>query len=774
MSRPMEQQLRTSRCFQAGMEADLEDCAQARWLAKPVLDTLPLPLDADTVRLSGPGVMSFDGEHTVSGRASVKLEVPTRNYRSRPGNRAFSVTTMLRRLEDADLRAYNRISLWIRADSPAIANNFMELSLHNRGEHIMPLPGRFEGTHTLEIPHGEWTHIVWELPHVYRDHVTGISLTLHAHGTPVPAPQGVTIYVDDLRMERVEADHMKGFALRSGAIAYCHSGYRPGLVKQAFARTDADRFQLRDSRGETVLEGPCTPARGGLRRMDFTAIRREGWYTLTVGGLQTRPFLIGDEAYINAAWKTLNFFFSERCGFDVPGIHTECHLDIMSVHPDGRRRPVCGGWHDAGDLTQSAINTAESVFAMLELAIHEKQAHPELSGRALAEARWGLNWLMRTRWGDGYRHNGTVIGFWSDNVIGTADDINAAAGNRPFDNFLIAGVCAKAAALFRDSDPRFADWCARCAREDFAFALASMNQSQEGASAGARYDQLQMNAQAAVSAMELYEAFGDREYLDRGAAFARILMACQETEADPTFAVPLRGYFYESEDHRRIQTYYHKSYEHLPVKALAMLCRLAPQHPDAARWRACLTLYREYVALTYDMAPYGVLPNGIYEVDNTDLSTVTHEGDRAAGAPSLEEYNAQVRNGIPLNDRFYLRIFPVAYQFRGFHATLMGRAIAAMELANLFHDPEMRSIAVRQMEWILGCNPFAVSSMYGEGHDYHPLYAPMSPQLVGAVPVGFETFENEDEPFYPMQNNATYKEIWVHTTCRMMWLIAML
>ena len=147
---------------------------------------------------------------------------------------------------------------------------------------------------------------------------------------------------------------------------------------------------------------------------------------------------------------------------------------------------------------------------------------------------------------------------------------------------------------------------------------------------------------------------------------------------------------------------------------------------------------------------------------------------RTPGAPSLEEYNAQVRNGIRLNDRFYLRVFPVAYQFRGFHATLMGRALAAMELARALNDREIKQVAVRQMEWILGCNPFAVSSMYGEGHDYHPLYAPMSPQLVGAVPVWFETFENEDQPFYPMQNNATYKEVWVHTTCRMMWLIAML
>jgi len=43
---------------------------------------------------------------------------------------------------------------------------------------------------------------------------------------------------------------------------------------------------------------------------------------------------------------------------------------------------------------------------------------------------------------------------------------------------------------------------------------------------------------------------------------------------------------------------------------------------------------------------------------------------------------------------------------------------------------------------------------------------------VGAVPVGIETFENDDEPYMPMQNNCTYKEIWTHTTARVMWLIA--
>lgn len=770
----MKRQLENSRCFRQGMEKDLEECAEARWLAKPVLDFRALPLDSDNVRLQGPGVMSFEKKHTISGKGSIRLDVPTDGCRRHPSNRAFSVTTMMRLLPGENLERFNRISLWIYVDSPAIANNFMELSIHNQGKHIMPLPGRFEGTHTLGIPHGEWQHIVWEFPYVYRDFVTGISLAIHAHRTPVPAPQGITVYVDNMCLEQVEADHYKGFDLRAGAIAYCHSGYRPEAVKQAYAQSGSGMFYLRNSSGEVTFQGNCVPQANGLRQMDFSPVKAEGWYTLEVDGKKSRPFRIGRDAYIPAAWKTLNFFFSERCGFDVPGIHTECHMDVMSVHPDGRRLPVCGGWHDAGDLTQAAINTAESVFAMLELAIAEREAQPELSQRAKEEARWGLNWLMRTRWGDGYRHKGTVIGFWSDNIQGTLDDINADSGNRPFDNFMIAGVCAKAIALFRDDDPRFADWCARCAKEDFSFALAAMHQSQDNESAGARYTQLQMNAQAAISAMELYEAFGETEYLSRGVSFARILMACQASAVDPSFSIPLRGYFYENETHERIQTYYHRSYEHAPIKAFAMLYRLAPEHEDAARWKNSLELYREYVALTSRTVPYGLLPNGIYELDNTDFSTITHEGARAAGAPSLEEYNAQVRNGIRLNDRFYLRVFPVAYQFRGFHATLMGRALAAMELARALNDREIKQVAVRQMEWILGCNPFAVSSMYGEGHDYHPLYAPMSPQLVGAVPVGFETFENEDQPFYPMQNNATYKEVWVHTTCRMMWLIAML
>jgi len=104
----------------------------------------------------------------------------------------------------------------------------------------------------------------------------------------------------------------------------------------------------------------------------------------------------------------------------------------------------------------------------------------------------------------------------------------------------------------------------------------------------------------------------------------------------------------------------------------------------------------------------------------------------------------------------------------------MGKAKAALLLSKLFDDQELYSIGTRQLEYIVGYNPFAMSTIYGDGYDYPPLYGAYAGDVVGAVPVGIETFENEDEPYMPMQVNATYKEIWTHTTASVIWLLARL
>ena len=767
------EQLEKSKYLKIPMEADNKYCAETRWLEKTVTKTRKLPLASDfnSLRLEGPGKLSVDDKISVSGEGSVKLDMPVTLPVKNPSHRTFATSKLIRPFYNEDITQYNRVSLWVLVEQPGIASLSMIIELYNEGEHIMPRPGRFEGQHMIDAQPGVWKRVVWEFPYCYRDNVTGISISAMVSGVPTPVAARTVIYFDDMRLETVDADNYKGFDLRKDAIAYCHSGYRHKSVKHAMVQNISGRFVIKNERGDTVFSGQSVPLKDGFELLDFTAFDDSGSFTLHIGGLSTNPFLIGDDAYYSIAWKTLNFFFTERCGFDVPGIHAQCHLDVMSVHPDGRMMSVAGGWHDAADLTQSTQNTAECAFAMLELAESVKKTDPVLHERALEEARWGLNWLMRTRWGDGFRHCGTVVGYWTNNYVGDFDDITQNAENRPFDNFLIAGVCAKAYTMFKD-DKNFSAWCEHCAKEDFYFALEAMNIS---VNTGSNFTQIQLTSQAAVAAMELFLAFGDVLYLNQAVHFARIIMNCQQKEAPPGFKYPICGYFFENEKRARAQVYYHRTYEHAPVKALSMLLKAAPDHDDSKLWQKSLYLYAEYVKTTSRLVPYGILPNGIYELDNTDFSTIYREGSRRTGAPSIEEYNAQVKNGISLDSTHYLRIFPIAFMFRGFYGTLMGRAIAAFETYYATGDEELLHIAVRQMEWLLGFNPHASSGVYGEGYDYHPLYTAFEPQIVGAVPVGLvETFENEDIPFYPMQNMCTYKEIWVHTTCRLMWLVALL
>lgn len=774
MDKKLQKQLDESWYLRKPMKVEEEDAAEYRWARKAVMKSRKISLfqNFDQIRIKGRGRCGMDEKRSISGEGSVYVDFAVTNLVQNPSGRAYAETELRMPFSNEDLQEYNRVSFWIYVDAPGSSCNFLTVALHNAGPKIMPVPGRFEGSHSVMAKSGEWQQVLWEMPNVARNCITMLTITAQAYGTSVPLGKRIRIFYDDLRLERVREDHYKGFSLREGSIAYCHSGYRNTAPKQAMVEGMADRFYLKDESGTCVYEGKGKPWKGTFTLLDFTEFQEEGWYILGVGDVESKPFPIGKEAYLSAAWKTLNFFFTERCGFAVPGVHTECHLDVMSVHPDGRKKCVAGGWHDAGDLTQDSKNTAESALAMIELGCAAAKGDKWLSRRALEEARWGIDWMMRARWGDGYTHCGRIIGFWTENVIGDCDDLETPAENRPHNNLLTAGVFARAAEVFRDEDPMYGQLCEKYAREDYFFGVDAMYEKQSGSFSN--MTQCQLNAQAAATAVELYRIFGDDDYLEDAVRFAKIVMNCQQSEVPVGFALPLCGYFYEDESRKRVQAYFHRSYEHTALRALARLLAAVPQHPEAVKWKKSLQLYADYLKQISTLTPYGLLPAGIYELDNADISNLYHEGDRSKGLPTMEEYNAQVKNGVRLDETHYLRIFPVAYQFRGFHAPIMGKAIAAMEIYEVLGDEELKAIAIRQIEWITGYNPFACSSVYGEGYDFHPLYSGVEPQIVGAVPVGFEVYENEDEPYYPVQNLPTYKEIWVHTTSRLMRLIAYL
>lgn len=774
MNAKLERQLKASRYIRRPMQETFEDSAEAAWMKKPVREerSVPMAQRLDELQMTGPGLLSMSRDVCRTQEGSVCLQCPMVQPDQNPTGRAYTTTQVRVPFDREDLTRYNRISLWVYVESENSAINNLIFYFYNEGPVEIPVPGRFEGYHSVTVGAGEWKQILWEIPHLCREQATGFGMTVLSSGVSYPGETQIRVHFDDLRLQAVQADPYKGYDLPRGEMAYCHSGYRSQGRKQALIQGFEGEFSLLNERGEAVFTAAAQPQEDGFALLDFSCVTDGGWYTLKAGDAVSRPFPIGHDAYLSAAWKTVNFFFAERCGFPVQGAHAECHLDVMSRHPDGRQKCVAGGWHDAGDLTQDGRNTMECSLAMMELAEATAQTEPELSARALEEARWGLDWMTRIRWGDGYRHCGRIIGFYTDNIIGTTDDVVTRAENRTYDNLLSAQVFAHAARAFRQEDPMYAVLCGRMAREDMVFGAQWVNRAPTQSFSFAT--QLQLNAQAALSETALYRAFGEQERLEQAARYARVIMRCQQMETPEGFSLPVRGYFYETVEKKREQTYFHRSYEHVPVQALCELLRLAPDHSDAPLWRASLTAYAQGMKAALHLTPYRLVPSAVYQLDNADFSNMYHEGSRSVGEPTMEEYNAQLLAGVRLDERHYLRVFPVAHQFRGFHAIHLAKTIAALEAAQVLGDEELRDIGARQLEWVMGFNPFASCGQYGEGYHYHPLYTGLQPQIVGALPVGFETWGNEDVPYYPLQAIATYKEIWVHTTGRLMKSIAYL
>ena len=99
----------------------------------------------------------------------------------------------------------------------------------------------------------------------------------------------------------------------------------------------------------------------------------------------------------------------------------------------------------------------------------------------------------------------------------------------------------------------------------------------------------------------------------------------------------------------------------------------------------------------------------------------------------------EVRRACRWAGMYYLRRFPVWFDFRGNSSVLLSEAKALSTAAQLRGDIGAEDLAQQQAQWIVGRNPFSASIMYGEGYDWTPLYSVRSGQMVGALPVGIET-----------------------------------
>ncbi len=206
-------------------------------------------------------------------------------------------------------------------------------------------------------------------------------------------------------------------------------GYLPGAPKVAvvcsLAATQLRTFEVRDQGGRVVFGpakaevagafGPCA----STHRLDFSALRAPGRYTVASGTLVSPAFRIAANVYAGGADTLLYYMRQQRSGWN-PLFRDSVHrFDGNVVNDSGgviRHAGVSGGWADASDFLQYVTTSANATYVMLAgYRDHAASFADAFDARGLSgpnsladvldEARHGLDWLARMFPGDTEMYN---------------------------------------------------------------------------------------------------------------------------------------------------------------------------------------------------------------------------------------------------------------------------------------------------------------------------------------------------------------------------------
>ena len=743
------------------MKDDFNNGAEARWLDKKVKNkTILYKGDSlENLKYKDTLVCSISDNEINNFPSSFLMEGITyaEGISPRP------TLTVALKCSDLNLTNYNRLSFWIKPVSTGYFGFYAHFSFLNND--------KWENHAPILTPN-KWNHIIWEIEDLERENIKEIQVSVFMMGCPPEALPNVKFYLNEISAEAVDADYNHGWELND-RIAFSHVGYLPKSEKVALTgKTTSNEFEIYSLDNILISKEKVEiikTALGEFTKMDFSKLEKIGQYYLKVGSLMSLPFEISTSPYDSSIWKSMNFLRALRCGTDIEGIHSACHLNCRSVHSDGSSVPNFGGWHDAGDVSQFEICTGEMAHAILDLAETFKEKDNDLYIRLKEEARIGINWLLQTKFKDGYRALAVLYNVWRSNLL-TADNTSTAkntSDNGPFENFISAAALAKASSIYKDDDV-YSSWCKREAIDDFHHAKEGYKNGVFTKRWGKNIDS-QVAGHGILAAVELYKITNNLEYIKTAKEYAKIVSSCQEKEGFGKDKI--RGFFYEDPLHTFILTYEHRSHEQSPIHGLTKLMSLLPNDSDYPLWLETVSLYKEYILKTINYSfPYNLIPAHIYPTSKININRYTAYGHNADEV--LKELKEQAKAGIKIDEDVYLRLMPISVQRRGFHATLLSKTKAISAISKLLNDEKLKQIVINQLEWIFGKNPFASSTMYSEGYNFHPLYVAFSPQIVGALPVGIKTKGRSDSPYWPQSTEAVFKEIWGHTTGKYLWILA--
>lgn len=478
---------------------------------------------------------------------------------------------------------------------------------------------------------------------------------------------------------------------------------------------------------------------------DFSHIHADGVYQAWCGNTPGPSFAIRDDVWCRLLPECMRFFEVMSCGREVVGWHPACHLDDGYLRDEDRYVNAAGGWHDAGDFRKWATSTALNAIALLigHRIWHGREDRLGLApGVFLREAMQGVHYFLNIQDPDtgALLHNiggGRDVPHdnldcrYTDNVPRSGDERRIWPGMAtPPPKFTT--LYALYANALRGHDDALAARCRTAARASERFDRAHGLDNA---------DHLQWRAWAGL---ELWRLDGAEEDREAAVAALRALLDLQVTEHIGGQSLT-RGFFRSAPG---AATFHHK---HIgaayPIWVLAECLDAFPEHADAPRWRDAITLWVDEYALVFAARnPFGLLPYALY------------------AAPPTENPHHHYR---ALGDGLWFRYFLTGKMGSNARSSLDAAALAAA--ARVLDRPALATQAYRLLEWVLGNNPFQMSTMNGVGVVQPCALSFQMGNIPGGVTMGIFGDE-EDQPWYPHPWACT-DEYYGYQTSQFLWAV---
>ena len=609
------------------------------------------------------------------------------------------------------------------------------------------------------IKEKQWTQFVLRLDCHERDKRTDLQqvkiYTQRFGVEPGSKSEHVSFYLDDFRLNRVVERKWQGWEPDPRVIVVNQVGYprfmpKKGIVNAASAQP-GDAFQVVDARSDKVaFEGKLAAAASGRCRYlvaDFNGLSAPGAYRVRSGKLMSAAFRVDEDPYAFLLPLQLDWLAGSRCGC-ATAFHGPCHLDDLIYK--GKRYPCPGGYHDACDLRRFMQNPS-IVAGVCANALEETGLSPEFEHKLVDEALWAHDSHYKC-----LKHMGFIphavsenvkspnANVWSDNTVGTLDDRHVSDPQpRPTDVHLesLKAAAQLAYLLKQRGHPRAGEVLERALWQWRLFqnpGYWKKHNIPAWQSLDSNWVSLGLKSQIGLY---LYLATGEERFKAYAAENGTALTTKQQATFYKDASVTgnfIRGFGYH-------QTIWQAS---RAAAALADLCEHLPEHPDFMAWYFALKINAEFHAKPTSrlQEPYGL---GILNMRGDTL------GDKVrwiSAGGSCTEAN-------------------------------LNQAYGRLRAARLLGDVELQRIAVKQLGWGLGENPFAISALYEVGEDYIEDPAAYA-GLTRGTPVPGVAYLPEgksrasETPMFTRNNYATgyaaSREVWVPLPSRYLQLTAAL